>query len=445
MSIEVITLLLFGTLVFGLLMGLPLAFVLGGVAVVFTYFLWGPLSLFNIVLKTFSGMGNFILVACPMFIFMANILMRAGISDNLYEAMYRWMGPLRGGLAIGTVGICAIFAAMSGISGAATVSMGLIALPSMLKRGYHKDIAVGSISGGGALGILIPPSVIMIILGLFAEISVGALFAGGVFAGLLLALLFMVYIGIRCFFQKNLGPPIPQEEKATWSKKFLSLKSLVLPLALIVMVLGSIFTGAATPTEAAGVGALGSIICAAIHRKLNWRMFQEASYATLRLSCMVLWIIYGASCFVAVYQALGAQGLVEGLFEAIPGGRWGVIIAMQLSFFVMGAFIDPNGIIMITTPIYFPIIISLGFDPIWFGVLFVINMEMAYLTPPFGYNLFYMKAVVPKHITLIDIYRSIIPFVILQGIGLAICMIFPQITLWLPQTLGLGGACVALH
>ena len=438
MSIEIVTLLLFGTLVLTLLLGLPLAFVLGGVGVIFTFFLWGPKGLYNIILNTYGNMTNFILVATPMFIFMANMLQRAGIADDLYQAMYVWVGRLRGGLAMGTVGICAIFAAMSGISGAATVSMGLIALPSMLKRGYHKDIAVGSISAGGALGILIPPSVVMIVLGFFAKISIGALFAGGVFSGLLLAFLFMVYIGIRCAFQQNLGPPVPEEETVSWVKKFTHLRALILPIALIITVLGSIFTGAATPTEAASVGAFGSIICAVVYRKLNWSMFKESCYTTLRLSCMVIWIIYGAGCFVAAYEAIGAKELIAGVFELLPGGRWGAVIVMQISFFVLGAFIDPIGIIMITTPIYFPIIRALGFSPVWFGVLYVINMEMAYLTPPFGYNLFYMKAVVPKHITLLDIYRSIIPFVLLQGIGLVLCMIFPEIILWLPRTLGLG-------
>lgn len=439
MGIEIISVILIGSLLLVMLMGLPLAFALGGLAVLFTFFLWGPLAIYNVALNTYGGMTSFVMVAIPLFIFMANILKRAGIADDLYEAMYRWMGPLRGGLAMGTVGICAIFAAMAGITGAATVSMGLIALPSMLKRGYDKDIAVGCISAGGALGILIPPSVTMIILGLFAQVSVGALFLGGVFPGLLLATLFIVYIGIRSFFQPHLGPAVPKDERFSWSQKLVSLKALVLPIALIVLVLGSIFTGAATPTEAASVGSLGSIICAAIYRKLNWSMFKEAAIETLRLGTMVLWIIFGAIAFVALYQAVGAQQLVASIFEAVPGGRWGILIAMQISFFIMGTFLDPNGIIMITTPLYFPIIRALGFDPIWFGVLFVINMEMGFLTPPFGYNLFYMKAVVPKDITLIDIYRSIVPFVILQAIGLVITMIFPQIITWLPYKILLKG------
>jgi len=439
MSIEIISGILVGSLLLCLLMGLPLAFALGGLAALFTIFMWGPLAIYNVVLNTYAGMTNFVMVAIPLFIFMANILQRAGIADDLYEAMYRWMGPLRGGLAMGTVGICAIFAAMAGITGAATVSMGLIALPSMLKRGYDKDIAVGCISAGGALGILIPPSVTMIVLGFFAEVSVGALFLGGVFSGLLLAFLFIIYIGVRSFFQPHLGPEVPSTERYSWSQKLVALRALILPIALIIMVLGAIFTGAATPTEAASVGCLGSIICAAIYRKLNWSMFKEAAIETLRLSCMVMWIVFGAICFVALYQAVGAQELVVGLFEGVPGGRWGVIIVMQISFFILGTFLDPNGIIMITTPLYFPIIRSLGFDPVWFGVLFIINMEMGFLTPPFGYNLFYMKAVVPKDITLIDIYRSIIPFVILQAIGLVICMIFPQIITWLPYKLLLRG------
>ena len=437
MNIGLITLLLFGALVLVLLMGLPLTFVLGGLAVVFVLTMWGPQGLYAVALKTYIQMSSFILVAIPLFIFMANILQRSGIADDLYEAMYRWFGRVRGGLAMGTVVICAMFAAMSGISGAATVSMGLIALPSMRRYNYDTDITIGSIAGGGALGILIPPSVTMIILGLFAEVSVGALFAGGVFAGLLLALLFIAYIGIRCALQPHLGPPVLIEERSSWSDKFMSLRALVFPIALIIAVLGSIFTGVATPTEAAAVGAVGSLISATIYRQLNWRMFQDVLNETLKLSVMVLWIIYGAASFVAVYQAIGAQELVAGLFEAIPGGRWGVLIAMQFSFFVLGAFIDPTGIIMITTPIYFPIIRALGFDPVWFGVLFIINMEMAYLTPPFGYNLFYMKAVAPKDITLLDIYRSIIPFVILQGVALIITIIFPQIILWLPRMMGL--------
>ncbi len=439
MSIELITGLLIGSLVFFLLLGHPLAFVMGGLAAVFTLLLWGPHGLYNIVLSTYAGMTNFVMIAIPMFIFMASILQRSGVAEDLYEVIYQWLGPLRGGLAVGTVLICTVFAAMAGVSAAATVSMGLIALPSMLKYGYNKDIAVGCISAGGALGILIPPSVTMVVLGLFANISVGKLFLGGVFAGLLLSVLFILYIIIRCAFQPHLGPPVPPDERGTWSQKLRALWALIIPILLILAVLGSIFSGIATPTEGAAVGTAGSLIFAFMRGKLKWKLLQEVCYESLRLSAMIMWIVFGAICFVALYQALGAQKLVADAFQSIPGGRWGVMIAMQIVLMIMGCFIDPNGIIMITTPVFFPIIQSLGFDPLWFGVLFIVNMEMAFLTPPFGYNLFYMKAIVPPGITLQDIYRSVIPFVILQAMGLVICMIFPQIIVWLPNKIFGGG------
>lgn len=433
MSLELITGLLFGSLILFLVLGLPLVFVLGGVAVVFTYFLWGPEALYMVATRTFTSATSYVLLAIPMFIFMGNMLLKSGIADDLYSMMYHWIGWLRGGLAMGTVGVCTIFAAMVGISGAATVTMGLIALPSMLKRNYDKSIAVGCIAAGGALGILIPPSVLMIALSLFANISVGRLFAGGVFSGLLLSLLFVTYIGARSLWQPHLCPAIPPEERVAFRRKFVLLRSVILPILLITAVMGSIFSGVATPTEASGVGALGSIICALVYRRLTWQNLREACYSTLQLSCMVMWIIFGASCFTALYAATGATQLAEEMLTALPGGRWGPIIGMQVIFLILGMFLDPLGIMMICAPIFFPIIVSLGFDPIWFGVLFVINMEMGFLTPPFGFNLFYLKGIVPKDITMGDIYRSIIPFVILQGLGLVLCMIFPQIVMFLPN------------
>lgn len=433
MSLEILTVLLFGSLIVVLVFGLPLAFTLGGVAAVFTFLLWGPQGLTMIVYKTFGGMCQFILVAIPMFIFMGLMLERSGVADNLYSAMDRWLASLKGGLAIGTVGICTLFAAMAGVSGAATVTMGIIALPSMLRRGYDKRIAVGCISAGGALGILIPPSVTMIALGLFADLSVGRLFIGGVLPGLLLAFLFIIYIGIRCAFQPHLGPSLPPEERVGWREKLVSVRALIIPIILITAVLGSIFTGICSPTEASGVGALGALISAAIYRTLNWQNFKEACFRTLSLTVMIQWIFFGAIAFTAVYHAIGAPELIKGLIMEIPGGRWGAIIAMQLSYFILGMFLDPWGIIAITTPVFFPIVRELGFDPLWFGILFIVNMEMAFLTPPFGYNLFYMKSVVPKGITMGDIYRSIIPFVGLQALGLIIIMIFPQIALFLPN------------
>jgi tripartite ATP-independent transporter DctM subunit len=435
MSIELITLLLFGALLLFLALGLPLSFVLGGVGMVGCYFLWGSKGLFVAAAQAYGAMGKFTLLAIPLFILMAMVLERAGVADDLYTMMHRWMGPVRGGLAIGTVIICAIFAAMSGISATATVSMGLIALPAMLKRGYDKIMAMGVISGGGALGILIPPSVPMILYATLTGESIGGLFAGGVFPGLLLALIFILYIGIRCFFQPRMGPALPREERATWKEKFISLKAVALPVVIIVMVLGSIYAGVCTATEAAALGCLGAIISAGVYRKLNWTLLKESCHRTASLTAMIIWILIGAYCFTSVYTGTGAHELMEHLLLSIPGGRYAILITIQMVFFILGCILDPAGIIMICTPVFVPVIKSLGFDPLWFGVLFIMNMEMGYLTPPFGFNLFYMKAIAPPGVTMTDIYRSIVPFVVLQGIGLVIVIIFPEIALWFPRML----------
>ena len=433
MSIELVTVLLFGALILFLALGLPLAFVLGGVGVVGSYLLWGDRGLYLITTQAYASMGKFTLLAIPLFIFMAMILERAGVADDLYTLMHRWMGPLPGGLAIGTVIICTIFAAMSGISGAATVSMGIIALPAMLSRGYDKTIAMGCISGGGALGILIPPSVPMILYATLTGVSIGGLFAGGIMPGLLLAALFILYIGVRCHFQPNLGPPLPVEDRVSWREKFISLRAVLLPIMIIIMVLGSIYAGVCTATEASALGCVGAIISAVVYRKLNWTLIKESCFRTAALTALIIWILIGAYGFTAVYTGTGAHVLMEHIMMSIPGGRWAILITMQIIFFILGCILDPVGIIMICTPVFVPVITALGFDPLWFGVLFIMNMEMGYLTPPFGFNLFYMKAIAPKGITMTDIYRSIVPFVILQGIGLIIVIIFPEIALWLPK------------
>lgn len=433
MSIELITIIMFGSLLVGLVLGLPLSFLLGGIAVVCTYFLWGPEALVMIILRTFNWSTNFLVIAIPLFIFMGLLLERSGIAERLYEMMYRWSGRLRGGLAIGTVGICTIFAAMTGITGAATVTMGLIALPSMLDRNYDKQLAVGSIAGGGTLGILIPPSVMFIILGLCTGASVGKLFAGGITSGLVLSFLFMGYIGIRCFLQPQLAPSSPVV--FSWREKTSTLVSVIAPLILIVAVLGAIFGGIATPTEAAAVGAFGALIFVFVYRRFSWKLFSEICYTNLRLSSMVVWIIIGASCFVSLYTAVGATDFIRGALIGLEVNRWFVVIAMMLILFVMGMFLEPGGIIMLASPIFFPIVVELGFDPIWFGVLFVINLQMGYISPPFGFNLFYMRSVCPPSISMGDIYRSVLPFIGLMALGIAIIMVLPQIATWLPSVI----------
>ncbi|WP_111493272.1 MULTISPECIES: TRAP transporter large permease [Marinobacter] len=433
MSIEVLTLLFFGALLFFLVLGLPLTFVLGGVSVVFLYFTWGFDSFFMVASQIWSTMESFTLVAIPLFVFMAMILERTGVANDLYRMMHLWWGGVRGGLAIGTLGICALFAAMCGISGAAVVAMGTIALPSMLERGYDKNMALGCINTGGGWGILIPPSILMILYALITGVSVGKMFAAGVLPGLLLMVLTCAYIIIRCYFQPHLAPALPPEDRASWAEKFRALRAVILPIAIVVMVLGSIIGGITTPTEAAAVGVFGALVSAVVYRKFSWSLLHEASIRTFKLTGMIMWILFAAHAFSAAYQSMGAQELIEGLMQAIPGGPWGIILSMMLIIFLLAMVLDPVGIMLITLPVFMPIVESLGFDPIWFGILFVINMEIGYMTPPFGFNLFYLKGVVPPSITMRDIYQSILPFVLVEIVGLALIMIFPEIATYLPD------------
>lgn len=434
MDVGLITLLLFSSLIILLLTGMPLAFCLGVVSLTFTYLLWGTPAIMQVASASFGATLNIILIACPLFIFMANVLQFSGLADGLYEMIYTWSGRLNGGLAMGTVFICAVFAAMSGISGAATVSMGIIAIPSMLKRDYDKFLSVGCVAAGGALGILIPPSVTMIVYASMTGVSVGKLFIAGILPGLLLAGMFILYIAVRCILNPKLGPSLPPEARGDWTKMLKSLGSVVLPLILVFSVIGSILLGLATPTEAAAIGAVGSLICAAVNRKLTWNNFAEASRKSLRLSTMIIWIVVTATAFSNVYTAVGAPGFLNSILEGLGVGRWPVLLMIQLTFFFLGMVMDPIGIVMITTPVYIPVIKALGFDPIWFGILFIINMEMGYLTPPFGYNLFYMRSIVPTSLmSMRDLYYSVLPFILIQALCLVTIMLFPQIALWLPS------------
>ena len=432
MSIEVITILLFGSFLLLMAAGLPLVFSLGSAAIIGTYFLWGPEALYALGIKTFSTATSFVLLAIPMFIFMGSMLERSGLAGDLYDMMKKWFGGINGGLAVGTILVCTIFAALVGVRGAATVTMGLVALPSMLAATYSKGLSIGCIAGGGALGVLIPPSVLMIVLGLYANVSVGMLFMGGITAGLVIVVLFILYILISCAIWPEMGPALPVAERATWPEKISALKAVILPIMLVMLVLGTIVGGIATPSEAAGIGAAGSILCALAYGKLTWTALKESSLITLRLTCMVMWIVFAASMFTALYAAVGADQLVRDALSYIPGGKWGTIIGMQLIWIIMGCFLDPIGIMLLTVPLFFPIVVKLGFDPVWFGVLFVVNMEMAFLTPPFGFNLFYMRSVAPKGITMLDIYKAVIPFIMLQFLALLLMIVFPELITWLP-------------
>ena len=432
MSVEILTLLFFGSLLVFVLLGTPLAFVLGGVSVVFLYFEMGPIGFYLLASKMWETMQSPTLMAVPLFVFMAILLEKSGVANDLYDMMHQWWGGLRGGLAIGTVLICVIFAAMSGISGAAVVTMGTIALPKMLERGYDKKLALGAINAGGGWGILIPPSILMVLYSLLTEVSVGRLFAAGVGPGLLLFVLVSIYIGVRCWRNPSLGPALPPEERADWGRKIASLRAVILPILIVTIVLGAIFGGFATPTEAAAIGVFGALVATGINRQLTPGVIHEAAISTLKLTALVMWILFAAHAFSTAYTALGAQGFISNLMSLIPGGRWGALAFMLLVLFIFGMVLDPVGIMLITLPVFLPVVREAGFDPIWFGILFIIMMEVGYMTPPFGFNLFYLKGVAPPDVTMGDIYASVTPYVLVTFLGVVLIILVPGIALYLP-------------
>lgn len=413
--------------------GLPITFVLLSLAAFFVFFLWGPDALPMLGSALLSQSGTIILVAVPMFIFMGAMLERSGVAEKLFLVMYRWFGGVRGGLAIGTVAICTLFAAMTGISATACVSMGLTALPAMLKRGYDNKLALGAIGGGSSLGILIPPSVPFVVYAVVAQESVGQLLLSGFMPGLMLSIFFAAYIAVLAFFKPNLAPALPDSERVGWKEKLASLRHVVLPVLLVLVVLWAIFSGAATPSEASAVGAVGTIVIAAVHRTLTWKVLAEACEATLKVTAMALWIVVAAYAFASVYQALGAVKAVEAAIVGLEINRWVVFAIMLGCLLVLGSVLDPLGIIMIAGPIMVPVAKALGFDPIWFGVIFVIMLELGYLTPPFGMNCFYLRALAPRGTHMGTIYRAMVPFELMMALGILMLIAFPQIALWLPS------------
>ena len=442
-SIGWLTIIMFGSLITLLMAGLPLAFVTGGLACVFLFILGDAQALNIVPSRIFPLMTNYQLSAIPLFIFMAAMLERAGIINEMFDVIYKVLGAVRGGLASATIIASTILAAMVGVIGAAVVTMGIIALPAMLRRKYEPKIAMGSIMAGGTLGILIPPSILAIIYAVVAEQSVGELFIGAVFPGLLLSGMYIAYVTVRSYINPELGPPIPIEERVSTREKVGLVSKMSAPIALIVIVLGVIFTGVATPVEAAGIGTFGAFIVAAIHRKLDWQTVREACLTTLKASAMVIWIMFGATIFVGLYVLEGGQQFVQELLQGFGLGPWGILIVMQIVLIILGMFLDWVGILLLCVPIFVPIIKALGAAAfgldstedlvLWFGVLYLVNMQMSFLSPPFGYALFYLRGVAPDWIPMGDIFRSAIPFLLIQVIGLALCMFFPEIITALPR------------
>ncbi len=436
MSVEMIAFFMFTSMLLLLLTGREIFAVIGGVGTIAALFLWGLGGEDMPFIAGYSFMKWSPLLVIPLFVFMGLTLQKSGMADKLFHAIYIWMGRVKGGLGMGTVGLCALIATMSGESAAGTVTAGTIALPSMLKRGYNKRMVTGLVQAGGALGFLIPPSIVFILYGMIAKVSIGQLWLAGAIPGLILATLYIVYIGIRCALNPSMGPPIPVDERASWGEKLHALVFGVPPLILIFLVLGLLFMGVTTIIECGAIGALGALILAAMNRRLNWGMMREILDETMMISSMFIWIFVTAILFSAVFDGLGAIHIVEKFLNSLAGGnRWGIMIIMQLSFFLMGMVLDDTAMLLIVAPLYIPIVKDLGFSPVWYGVLYVLNCQIAYLTPPFGYNLFIMRGIVPKDsgITMGIIYRSVIPFVILQIICLILVMVFPQLALWLPE------------
>jgi tripartite ATP-independent transporter DctM subunit len=436
MSYELIAILMFATFMLLLLTGQRVFGVIGFVATVFALALWGEGAVEMPFASTITLLNWYPMLTLPMFVYMGYMLSESGIADDLYRMFHVWTGPMRGGLAVGTILLMVAISAMNGLSVAGLAIGATIAMPELLKRGYDKIMVTGVIQAGSTLGIMIPPSVVLVLYAMIARQPVGQLWLAGVGPGLLFAGLFILYIVIRCYLQPGLGPALPAEERAkiSWREKIGLLKAGILPLIIIFSMTGLFVMGVTSMVESSAVGAFTATLVAWYKGRITRKVMEDTLRKSLAVSAMFMWIILAALAFGAVFDGLGAVNAIETLFLEKWGLEpWQVLVLMQLSYIVMGTFLDDTAMLIIVAPLYVPLIIALGFNPIWYGVLYTITCQIAYMTPPFGYNLFLMRAMSPKEVTLIDIYRSIIPFVLLMLLGLVLVIVFPEIALWLPE------------
>ena len=436
MSYEMIALFMFSVMMLMLLTGQRVFGAIGGVAALAALMLWGvggsdiPFSAVMKLMKWYP------LLTLPMFIFMGYVLSESKIADDLYRMFHVWMGGTAGGLAIGTIGLMVLISAMNGLSVAGMAIGATIALPELLKRGYDKRMITGVIQAGSSLGILVPPSVVLVLYAMIARQPVGQLWLAGVIPGLMMAGMFMLYIWLRCRANPELGPPLSDEERAsiTWGEKLKLLRAGILPLAIFFAMMFPFVKGWTSLTESSAIGALTAFMAAVLKGRMNREVFENSVRNTLAISCMFMWIIVAAMGFGAVFDGLGAVKAIESLFtEKLGLEPWMILVLMQLSFLVMGSFLDDTAMLVIVAPLYIPLVRALGFDLIWYGVLYTITTQIAYMTPPFGYNLFLMRAMAPPEISMRDIYASIWPFVVVMVLALTLIMVFPQIALWLPH------------
>jgi len=437
LSPEVITIVMGGLVLAGVLTGFPIAYVFGIIGVVVGYTVWGATVVDVIYARMFGMMTNYVLLAVPLFVFMGYMLERSGIAERMYDALYVWLGGFRGGLAMTTVLIGTIMAACVGIIGASVTMLGLIALPSMIKRGYSRSLASGSVCAGGTLGILIPPSIMLVVYGPTAGISVGKLFFGAFMPGFVLSALYLSYIALRSFFQPEIAPSVPVEERVAVSfiKKTIMLIMAIAPTALLIMsVLGVIFFGIAPPSEAAGIGAFAAFLLTVAYRRFSFNVLKEVTLSTMKTCGFILIIATTAVAFTIVFIGGGGGEVVENFILGAPGGKWGIFAIIMFVLFILGMFMDWMGIVFIMVPILTPIVPALGFDTLWFSIMVCVNLQMSFMTPPFAYALFYLRGCASPElgVTTADIIRGVIPFVILIMVGIGLCIAFPQIILWLP-------------
>jgi len=436
MSYELIAILMFSSMMLMLMTGQRVFAAIGAVGVIAALSLYGTGGSDFAFTAAMKLMKWYPLLTLPMFIFMGYILSESGLADDLYKMFHVWMGSLNGGLALGTIGLMVLVSAMNGLSVAGMAIGATIALPELLRRGYDKQMVTGVVQAGSSLGILVPPSVVLVLYAMIARQPVGQLWLAGVFPGLMMAAMFAIYIVVRCKLQPELGPALPPEERqVSGVEKFRLLGAGLVPLIIFATMMVPFINGWTSLVESSAIGALAALLAAIIKGRMNPKVLETSVRQTLAISCMFMWIILAALCFGAVFDGLGAVRAIENLFtEQLGLSPWAILILMQLSFILMGTFLDDTAMLVIVAPLYVPLVGALGFDLIWYGVLYTITTQIAYMTPPFGYNLFLMRAMAPPEISLTDIYRSIVPFVAVMVLALAIVMMFPDIALWLPET-----------
>lgn len=410
----------------------PVVFSLGILSVGITVAFIGTNPLFLFATNAFGQVTHFTLVCVPLFILMAEIMLCSEISNDFFKIATMWVGRLPGGLAVSSEIGCTMFAATMGTSSANTAIMGLVAVPEMIERGYDNRLAAGCVAAGGALGILMPPSVLLIFYGVLVQESIGKLFIAGVLPALLLTGIFVAYIIIRCSLNPSLAPKSPS---VPWGEKWSSLWKIWPVICLMIFLFGGIYTGVCTPTEVAAIGVLVATIISIVYKKFNLLTIRSAILRTVRVTCMIMWILVAAMAFGQIITFLGIPQQLSTWALSLSLSRWFILIGIQIILLIVGCFLDPGAIIMIFTPIFAPVVNALGFDLIWFGILFTINMEMGFITPPVGMNLFVMKSIVPDSVSFSDIVHGVLPFFWLEALGLSLLMIFPQIALWLPSTM----------